>query len=199
MAACNRCSNDVVIGKKHCRKCLDSFAEQGKRKLEKYGLLGKCLSCGIKVEPDKRRCPKCSEKRRIGIRERNACRKKGMRCRLCNNKEFLTDNGGNIVSNFCQECYLKHMSGKHLGSYHKWQILLDMLYRNDWRCVYSGEKLEPGKNLSFDHLDPIARFPDRKHDATNIVPCTKSINLMKRDMTRSEFVEMTRTISSHCV
>ena len=118
-------------------------------------------------------------------------------CGKCGRENYLTDTEGRRVSYLCAMCYLRNMAVKHLGSELKWQILLDKLYRCDWRCCYTGDKLRMGDNLSFDHPDPTARFPDRRHDPDNLEPVSLQVNLMKRDLTKNEFLALIERIHEH--
>lgn len=43
-------------------------------------------------------------------------------------------------------------------------------------------------------MDPVCRFPDRKHDAENVEPVSLVVNLMKRHMTKAEFLGKIRII-----
>jgi hypothetical protein len=88
-------------------------------------------------------------------------------------------------------------AGYVLGGRRYWRILVEKLDACDWRCVYTGEKLILGHNLSFDHIDPICRFPEKKNDPANIEPVTLTINLMKRHLTKEEFLEKVRNIWSY--
>jgi hypothetical protein len=81
-----------------------------------------------------------------------------------------------------------------LGSGKHWQILLQKLEETGWTCFYTGEKLILGENLSFDHLNPICRFPEQRHDPENIRPCSWQVNLMKRDLTKEEFLELSKKV-----
>ena len=59
-----------------------------------------------------------------------------------------------------------------------------------WKCAYTGDLLVVGDNLSFDHMDPISRFPERRYDPDNVEPVTWQVNLMKRDLTKQEFLAL---------
>ena len=83
------------------------------------------------------------------------------------------------------------------GTRLKWRILLDKLDEANWQCPYSGEQLVLGDNLSFDHKDPICRFPEKRRDPNNIEPVSWQINLMKRDLTKDEFLGLVRSIMTY--
>jgi hypothetical protein len=98
---------------------------------------------------------------------------------------------------YCHECFLKMIAGYTLGSRKYWRILLGKLDRCNWRCPYTGERLVLGKNLSFDHMDPVCRFPERRHDPDNIEPVSLTVNMMKRELTKQEFLELIAKIAQH--
>ncbi len=117
-------------------------------------------------------------------------------CRDCGEAGITTTRSlrGNDRAAYCKVCYFKLLARSVLGSGKKWRSLADMVEACDWECHYTGEKLVIGDTLSFDHMDPVSRFPERKHDITNIVPCSWRVNLMKKDLTKGEFLEMTTMI-----
>jgi hypothetical protein len=90
---------------------------------------------------------------------------------------------------------LRLLSRNTLGSATKWHVLLDKLYRCDWRCAYTGELLVLGVNLSFDHIKPVARFSELKYEPTNLEPVSLAVNMAKRDMSKEEFIEMCNKVS----
>jgi hypothetical protein len=69
-------------------------------------------------------------------------------------------------------------------------VLQAKLEACNWTCPYTGEVLVLGENLSFDHVYPICRFPEKRHEPDNLEPCTWQINLMKRDLTKEEFTTL---------
>ena len=89
------------------------------------------------------------------------------------------------------------MASYVLGGRRHWRVLIAKLDACNWQCVYTGEKLVLGQNLSFDHIDPICRFPEKKFDPKNIEAVSLTVNLMKRHLTKEEFLEMVRKIRSY--
>jgi hypothetical protein len=53
-----------------------------------------------------------------------------------------------------------------------------------------GIPLTLGVNDSLDHIYPLARFPERATDPTNIEWVSRKINEMKRDRTPDEFLAL---------
>jgi hypothetical protein len=88
-------------------------------------------------------------------------------------------------------------AGYVLGSRSQWTTLLEKLEAASWRCVYTGELLVLGENLSFDHVNPVCRFPEQRYDPDNIEPVTLTVNLMKRHMTKTEFLALVANIANH--
>jgi hypothetical protein len=84
-----------------------------------------------------------------------------------------------------------------LGSGKRWRILLEKLDECGWRCPYTGEQLVMGDNLSFDHILPVSRFPEKRHDPENVEPISWEINMLKRHLTKDEFLALVRNIASY--
>lgn len=160
-----------------------------------------CVACGKEKETEKVRCNSCNAK----SNRRNQARRRKYadegRCRECGEKAQLTNRSlrNRERGNYCGDCWLKMLATSLLGSRKLWRILLDKLNECGWKCPYTGETLVLGVNLSFDHMDPIARFPDRQHDPENLEPISWQVNLMKRDLTKAEFLAMIERIHRHAV
>ena len=196
---CKMCArNKAEEGYLHCRPCLAKANRSTRKHAAKRRMEGRCHSCGIPCG-ESIRCNKCNAK---GVARTSANRKQRLvegRCRDCGEPAITTTRNlrGNDRAGYCHDCYLKMMSRSMLGSGKKWGVLLEKLDRCGWKCYYTGDDLVIGDNLSFDHLDPVSRFPERKHDPTNLEPCTWQINLMKRDLTKQEFLEMARKVAGN--
>lgn len=182
-------------GKKHCAACLVKVNAYTRKHAKKRAGQGRCLACGVTCESG--RCEKCRVKLNAYQKKQRKARVDNGLCRDCGAKSQLSARSKRGYSNYCQSCYLKMTARSTLGSANFWQVLLDKLYRYDWRCYYTGVKLFFGENLSFDHLNPVLRFPEQKHDPNNIVPATLEVNLMKRDLTKDEFLFLTKQVAEH--
>lgn len=158
-----------------------------------------CVVCGKPTGTDGARCAECNVK--VNAKE---CRRRARytaegKCRLCGDESQLTNRSlrKRDRGNYCKRCWLKVLAGYLLGSMKHWPILVEKLDACGWRCPYTGEELVLGVNLSFDHMDPVARFPEKRHDPNNLEPISWKVNLMKRDMTKNEFLELIERIHSN--
>ena len=165
---------------------------------------GRCASCSRQPKAGCVRCAECiASGNRSNKRQKAEAISKGL-CRNCFTRPQIPHNGAkkimdgsNRTVTYCDLCYLKLIARYTLGSADKYQILLDKLYRHDWRCVYTGEKLVLGDNLSFDHIKPVSRFPELKFDPTNIEPISLRTNFVKRNLTKQEFLDLIEQVHTH--
>lgn len=88
----------------------------------------------------------------------------------------------------CRTCYLKACSVSALGAARHWDALLAKLYAQAWKCKYSGETLVLGLNAALDHRMPRSRFPELASDPCNVDWTTRTVNLMKTDLTAEEWI-----------
>lgn len=142
-----------------------------KRKHNKMGLDSICKDCR-RSKTNKYK----NKKKALGL------------CKSCLSKKLKH-------SNLCQECWLKSRSISILGSKDRWQELADLI--TNAVCPYTGTKLEPGLNLSFDHVKPKSKFPDLIHDITNIVSCRKDINMAKWIFTPEQFISICKEVAAY--
>lgn len=162
------CTNKVEVGLKVCADCRAVESERGKRRRMDASANGKCESCPNRAM----KLNRAPRQNRLG-------------------GQYIE---GRSQASYCERCYLKSRARELLGSRTHWKVLVDKLDACKWLCPYTGEKLVIGDNLSFDHMDPVSRFPEKKFDPNNIEPVSWQINVMKRDMTKDEFLALTRRI-----
>lgn len=62
--------------------------------------------------------------------------------------------GGLVNATQCEECWLKSVSRRFLGSTTKGVELKDMMVRQNFRCAVSGVPIRFGLNASLDHITP---------------------------------------------
>lgn len=168
--------------------------ESTKRLYARRKLEGRCR-CGVEVNGGMY-CEECKAKRHANEKCRRLRRCEEGKCTYCGNaamtsKRSVRDSG---FATCCWSCMLKVLAHNLLGSGKKWPILVEKLEACGWKCSYTGETLVPGDNLSFDHMDPASRFPDKRHDPNNIEPVSLQVNLMKRDLTKEEFLATVKKI-----
>ncbi len=183
----------------HCSRKTD--AEYRKTAYDKKCNNGCCVVCGKETKTELARCTECNARSNLKNQERRAKLTAEGKCRDCGGEAQLTNRSlrGRERGNYCGDCWLKMLATSLLGSRKLWKILLDKLEACGWKCPYTGETLVIGVNLSFDHMDPICRFPEKQHDPNNIEPISWQVNLMKRDLTKSEFLEKIKRIYEHGV
>ena len=152
-----------------------------------------------KAEAGKARCVQCNMSTAVDNKARRKLRQQSGICRYCGNEAMQSSRSlrGGKRSAYCVTCYLKTMAKRFLGASDKWQVLVDKLYRHDWRCVYTGEKLVLGDSLSFDHANPVSRFPEQRFQSANLEPVSWKVNLLKRDLTKDEFLNLACKIVAH--
>lgn len=204
LGVCRKCGRvPPREGAKNCEACLVKINAYTRKHARKRMANKLCLACK-KPSGGAARCEECKVKSYKARTALQAKRKAEGLCRECPEKAILVDRsavqhqpGGPRSSDYCRTCYLKLLAGNVLGSRTRWQELVDILNRADWRCAYTGEELILGVNLSLDHINPICRFPEQKHDASNVEPVTLEVNLMKRHMTKKEFLDLIRRIAAH--
>lgn len=92
-----------------------------------------------------------------------------------------------IKSKFCQTCYLKNLSSRHLGGVSKWKELLNILIKQSYTCPYSGDTIVLGVNDSIDHILPKGKYPEKQQDINNLRWVSRTVNIMKYDLLDDEF------------
>ena len=200
---CKMCGREKVKeGSQYCAGCLEKANAASRRQRVKNKQQGRCISCGGSSSGV--RCQDCNRKMNVSIAELRARRKTQGLCRDCGRPAQMVDRtgqhhapGGPKEANYCQECFLKMTAGYVLGSRKHWRVLVEKLEAAGWKCAYTGEALVLGENLSFDHKNPVCRFPEQRHDPENVEPVTLMVNLMKRHMTRKEFLALIGAIWRH--
>jgi hypothetical protein len=162
-----------------------------KRRYEKRKSEGRCVACG-KPRSIHETTIKCSDCRR---RHKEASlkyiyRHKGKDCcQRCGSAHLITQPEG-AKWRFCEECFLKKLSRTHLGTEKEWKFLKELFESQNGCCYYTGERLTLGINASIDHKLPQKRFPAVKHSPDNVCWSTLEVNLMKRDLTDTEFINL---------
>ncbi len=201
LGLCKMCGQLPVDGDhKYCGGCLKRANASSRLSAARRHQEGRCFSCGKpKENAQKQSCIGCQKKSNEKTRKLRAERQANGLCRTCGAEGLRSKTGLRSLQRkvLCKNCYLKVLAKNCLGAEKLLLVLVGILEKHDWRCFYTGEKLIVGENLSIDHLDPVGRFPERKHDPENLVPCTWQVNLMKRDKTKDEFLAAVMAIARH--
>lgn len=93
----------------------------------------------------------------------------------------------------CSVCYFKQQATRWLKDASKWEVLRDLLREQNYRCVYSDELLELGRNASLDHIKP--RSKGGEAVCENLQWVTWTVNRAKTDMTHDEFVTLCHAVA----
>ena len=78
------------------------------------------------------------------------------------------------------------------------KALKKIIEKQNYTCPYSGKKLVLGINASVDHINPKSRFPNQAFLLTNIEWVDISVNTIKADLTKDEFISLCKLIASRC-
>lgn len=90
-----------------------------------------------------------------------------------------------FIGTHCTVCRLKKAAKEHLGSTKSWPLLYGLLRDYEFRCAYTGRALEPGVNLSFDHVKP--RSKGGADSIDNLVPADLYVNQAKNNLSVRDF------------
>jgi hypothetical protein len=86
--------------------------------------------------------------------------------------------------------FFKRESKKYLLDSKRWEELQNLAFKQNWKCVYSGDTLEPAKNMSLDHKLPKEKYPELTNDISNFQWVTIYVNRAKSDMPEEEFLQL---------
>ncbi len=191
---CPTCGQKLPIGAiyKNCDNCRQYFKHKRCRWKQNRDANGICTHCKNPREDGLSRCRPCIDKARS---KDDARRRKLLGDGIC----FNCGKNPHLPSpnRICRLCYLKRMAGHCLGFHRRYKEILAIFDAQGGKCPYTGEILIIGDNASIDHIYPQARFPEKKHDIDNLEWVTLQVNLAKRDLTKDEFLALTRKITSH--
>lgn len=209
---CSTCGKQLLKSDLTHRRCVKCRNIEKDRKYEQKidrAATGMCHTCNIRSSKAGRmRCEECTQKtnvsqelRRIRLRDAGLCDKCGQESGIpfikpVLQRGFVTKGS---VWKTCRTCYLKKHSSTIFGTNSRYKELVAIFDTQEGRCVYTGEILIFGNNASIDHKKPISRFPELKEDLNNLEWVTDRINIMKRDLTKKEFLAIIRQISENVV
>jgi predicted Rdx family selenoprotein len=169
----------------YCSECRDKHTKmsyQNKKKIRQTAtdICNYCFKpCKGKV------CDICKEKQRIyRQKRRNTFITNGM-CDICGSE---TINGKK-----CHKHYLQVASKTAFGTTIHWEYLFELLKKQNFKCWYSGTPLSLGINTSIEHKNSLAKNSNAKI-IDNVVWADLQINLCKRDLSASEFIELCKRV-----
>ncbi len=97
---------------------------------------------------------------------------------------------------YCEKHYFMRMASNELGDSKQWEYLRDLWLKQDKKCVYTGEELIIGKNMSLDHIIPKSRDKSLKNSIENVQWVTWLVNRIKYSLNHEEFVTLCHNVSS---
>ena len=92
----------------------------------------------------------------------------------------------------CKYCILKEMARRHTGSSKNWYKLLELLKKQKYLCIYSGQRLIVGYNASVDHIIP--KKSGGRNEIKNLQWTTMSVNWMKHSLSEKRFLKLIKRI-----
>lgn len=157
---------------------------------------GLCVLCSTPAREGLVHCKRCSERnKRITKEYRTDCVARGL-CPNCAKNPVLPAMKGKDWS-FCESCYFRKTSIDCLKTAKHAEAICQKLRDQNYRCAYTGEQIILGLNDSLDHVLPISRFPELRHDPANTEWVTRKVNCMKWDSTREEFIATAYAVVHH--
>lgn len=191
----------VAKGRASCGACLDKNAQKNRAKVVKLKARKKCVACtSSDARPNRIYCEPCAIKHITKQRplklQRQAERVAAALCVRCGKESELRSLRADAKQRLCEKCYLMHFASHNLGNSKHWEALKAKLVSQNFKCAYTGIKLVLGVNASVDHILPVSRFPESKHDLDNVEWVDLKVNQMKRDSTRTEFLQLVASIAA---
>lgn len=153
--------------KRHCKTCNTEFMTSGTRSYW---------------------CPECSKERDAEAqkrvvekqRETRASRKERGLCECCGKCP------NDSKSTRCEDCILKSIAGKHLGSERRWKEIKDLFDTQNRLCPYLQKTIYVGSTASLDHKT--SKSNGGTDDIENLEWIHININQMKWNMDKEEFI-----------
>jgi 5-methylcytosine-specific restriction endonuclease McrA len=93
----------------------------------------------------------------------------------------------------CWSCWFALAAKRATGSRTNGPALERIWDEQEGRCVYTGERLIPGRNASIDHVQPRSR--GGRDAVANVQWVTKLVNHSKTTMTHEEFVAFCHAVA----
>lgn len=164
---------------------------KGKLRYDRLKDNRQCVGCEKKLrkKDEGPYCPKCNARRRNYRKKVRSKRIKAGLCAECGKHKVLRRH------RLCKICLLQETAFRHTGSKKNWVALLDMLKKQKYRCIYSGQKLRIGYNASVDHRIP--KYRGGTNELSNLQWTTISVNALKGALPEKKFLYLVRKISHY--
>jgi len=189
---CTSCGKERDTNFRQCSTCqtksTNRVREQNKRRKQE----GMCniISCENFKSNKSRFCEKHRLERLKYAKKRDLKLINGGLCTSCASEKYMNcfNDKFDIHTKVCQTCYLKLLSARYFNTVDKWNELLDLLVKQNYKCPYTGDILVLAINDSIDHILPQDKYPDRKQDINNMQWITRPMNNMKHKLLEHEFL-----------
>lgn len=187
LGQCLGCTAQTVPGKTRCAAHLEQIRLKSQARAQENRTLGLCQKCSQPAVPGKSNCKDCA--RHIAAVENTRIKRlRGQgTCPRC-----LQPLLGVL---WCLPCYVRITLQRNTGSSVGWEILVAKLEAQQFLCPYTGDLLHPGVNLSLDHIHAISK--GGTHAPDNLEWVSTRVNVMKQELSRTEFVALCAKIVSH--
>lgn len=170
-----------------CSKCAGKRKQKSKAIRLNRQASNLCVHCGKPLKTDeKKNCNKCKKRRCESTRKTQITRRKRGLCPSCG--EIAT------IGADCEKCWFKRISRYNTGAVKNWLSIKKLLEKQEYKCVYTGKKLIPGKNASIDHIVPKSKGGN--NSIKNLQWVDEQVNRIKNDMTHYEFITFCKLISN---
>lgn len=189
LGLCLPCGESAVPNETRCARCKKLHQEAARRMVVRKAESSVCLDCSEPALPNHRRCAvhraRAAEYQMKSPRKLKHLFGQGV-CMNCGKPALSTVKHRRFA--VCETCFLKQLARRHLGSQSRWHELHQKLAEQNFRCPYTGEFLELGRNASIDHILPSSKYPERRTDITNVEWVTRTANAAKGEMTKEAFL-----------
>jgi hypothetical protein len=186
---------------RRCRDCYFKERTKNKERLEERAKAGKCYvgPCPNRRNKNTRFCDSCAAYAQSERKSRMKNLMDNELCSSCGQEKYLDiyNKRENISLKFCQTCYLKQLSRRHIGNGKYWKELLNILVKQDFKCPYTGDTIILAMNDSIDHILPRKKYPEKQKDINNFQWVTRTVNNMKYDLLEYEFLSEIVKIVRH--
>lgn len=178
---CPGCGGPKEVGG-YCKSCWSIKIARRRERERERRMSGLCVACGAGCKTGFTNCDTCLAKQRVNRGARRVDRRNLGVCEQC---------GKNTAANgkrLCGGCFVRNVSGDHLGSADQSMVLVEVLNKQQGRCPYTGKNLVMGENLSLDYSTPKSRGGSL--DSNNlqwVYAGDYDVNKMKGTMTDVEF------------
>lgn len=150
-------------------------------------------------------CCKCKNRKESSEFSKDSTRCDGLRnlCKVCDYQRVVKKRSERKTKKRCADChrdreigcycskhYFENRCQKSLGKrdINLALVIKDKIKQQNYKCVYTGEKLILGVNAHLDHIMPRSRFPELANDVNNLEWVTDEINNLKGQLTKEEFL-----------